>query len=291
MDVDGGAARGGGRGRTGGLAAAAELVERGEQALVLERGDRAGAAVSRSGTTSGCSPGGPSWSTRPPSGCWPPTGWVSGRRSDTYPTGAEWAERYLRPLAEAARRPGAVRRRGRRCRAAWAGPGGRRRAWDTEPLTVHVRDGRRRRGADHRACGDRRVRHVGFDPNPLGGDGLPALGEHAAADRISYRVPDLTDDDVRARYAGRHRGGRRQRALGADRAGRVRRPRRAGARRPGSPGCCAAARSARRSVAASRTSCLRAARWGCGPRPRSRPGTSRWSPGSAPSRSSARRTG
>ncbi|HEU5107892.1 MAG TPA: flavoprotein, partial [Micromonosporaceae bacterium] len=41
-------------------------------------------------------------------------------------------------------------------------------------------------------------------PNPLGGDGLPAIGEGAAADRIGYRVPDLTDAAVRARYAGRH---------------------------------------------------------------------------------------
>jgi hypothetical protein len=40
-------------------------------------------------------------------------------------------------------------------------------------------------------------------PNPLGGDGLPALGEQAAADRIRYRVPDLTDPAERARYAGR----------------------------------------------------------------------------------------
>ena len=40
-------------------------------------------------------------------------------------------------------------------------------------------------------------------PNPLGADGLPALGEAAAADRIAYRVPDLTDPAVRARYAGK----------------------------------------------------------------------------------------
>ena len=40
-------------------------------------------------------------------------------------------------------------------------------------------------------------------PNPLGGDGLPALGERAAADRIRYRVPDLTDPAERARYAGK----------------------------------------------------------------------------------------
>nr|MDT0665768.1 flavoprotein [Micromonospora sp. DSM 115978] len=42
------------------------------------------------------------------------------------------------------------------------------------------------------------------NPNPLGGDGLPALGERAAAGRITYRVPRLADPQVRSRYAGRH---------------------------------------------------------------------------------------
>ena len=41
-------------------------------------------------------------------------------------------------------------------------------------------------------------------PNPLGGEGLPALGERAAAEKITYRVPDLGDDAVHTRYAGRH---------------------------------------------------------------------------------------
>jgi hypothetical protein len=41
-------------------------------------------------------------------------------------------------------------------------------------------------------------------PNPLGGDGLPAIGEHAAATRITYRVPDLADERVASRYRGRH---------------------------------------------------------------------------------------
>ena len=64
-------------------------------------------------------------------------------------------------------------------------------------------------------------------PNPLGGDGLPALGERAAADRIAYRVPDLTDPAVRARYAGKRIAVAGQRALGVDGAGRVRRAGRA----------------------------------------------------------------
>ncbi len=40
-------------------------------------------------------------------------------------------------------------------------------------------------------------------PSPVGADGLPAIGERAAADKISYRVPDLTDADNVVRYAGR----------------------------------------------------------------------------------------
>ena len=39
-------------------------------------------------------------------------------------------------------------------------------------------------------------------PNPLGSGGLPAAGERALAERISYGIPDVLDRD-RARYAGR----------------------------------------------------------------------------------------
>ena len=41
-------------------------------------------------------------------------------------------------------------------------------------------------------------------PNPLGADGYPALGEREHADRIAYGIPDLADPDVAARYAGKH---------------------------------------------------------------------------------------
>src|SRR5205823_7142956 len=39
-------------------------------------------------------------------------------------------------------------------------------------------------------------------PNPLGADGLPALGEAAATDQIFYGIPDVLGAD-RERYAGR----------------------------------------------------------------------------------------
>ncbi|MGB3440500.1 MAG: FAD-dependent oxidoreductase [Actinophytocola sp.] len=181
-----------------GLAAAAELAERGLAPLVLERADRAGAAVAQWHHVRLFSP----WSelVGPAAArLLSATGWR--RPADAeYPTGEEWAARYLRPLADALGdrvRFGAevvgVARRGREVDA------GR----DTEPLTVHVRaaDGTETR-ITARAVVD--ASGTWGSPNPLGGDGLPALGERAAADRISYRVPDLTDDAVRARYTGAH---------------------------------------------------------------------------------------
>ncbi|TWP52489.1 FAD-dependent oxidoreductase [Lentzea tibetensis] len=179
-----------------GLSAAAHLVERGEQVLVLEAGDRAGAAVSRwnyvrlfSRWSELVDPAAERLLVR--------AGWV---RPDggTYPTGAEWADLYLRPLADALGdrvrfgvRVVGVARRGRD-RVVDAGR-------EDEPLTVHVRtaDGEERLTA--RAVVD--ASGTWGSPNPLGGDGLPAVGEHASAARINYRVPDLAVE--RARYAGK----------------------------------------------------------------------------------------
>jgi thioredoxin reductase len=182
-----------------GLAAAAELVERGRRTLVLEKADRAGAAVAE-------------WHHVRLFSRWPELvapaagrllaagGWQRPAVA-AYPTGEEWAARYLRPLAEALGdrvRFGAevvgVARRGRD-RVVDAGRG-------SEPLTVHVR---RADGGEERITAGAVVDASGTwgSPNPLGGDGLPALGETGAG-WITYRVPDLADDDVRARYAGRH---------------------------------------------------------------------------------------
>ncbi|PRX51483.1 thioredoxin reductase [Prauserella shujinwangii] len=183
-----------------GLAAAAELAERGIEPVVLERGGEAGAAVAQWHHVRLFSP----WSelVAPAAGrLLASTGWQRPPGA-TYPTGTEWTRRYLHPLAAAlgdrvrlgAEVTGVARR-------------GRDRVVDTgrdgEPLTVHIRhqDGREER-LPARAVIDASGTWAG--PNPLGGDGLPALGERAAADRISYRIPDLADEATRRRYAGRH---------------------------------------------------------------------------------------
>ncbi len=182
-----------------GLAAAAHLIERGIEPLVLEAGPSAATAVR-------------DWSHVRLFSTWAevvapaaekllaPTGWV---RPDgaTYPTGGDWAERYLQPLADVL---GEAVRYG--ARVTGVSRTGRDRVVDADrdqqPFSVHVEYAD---GTEARLLARAVIDASGTwsTPSPLGGDGLPALGEKAAADRISYRVPDLNDPAVRARYAGR----------------------------------------------------------------------------------------
>ncbi|MFI0718496.1 FAD-dependent oxidoreductase [Streptomyces sp. NPDC021224] len=182
-----------------GLAAAAHLVERGQDVVVLEGGSRAAAAVRAWGHVRLFS----TWAelTDPAAEkLLAPTGWVK-PDAGTYPTGADWAERYLQPLADVlgdAVRYGAtvtgVSRLGRD-RVVDADR-------DTQPFTVDhtTPDGREQRVLAHAVID---ASGTWNQPSPAGANGLPALGERAAADRISYRVPDLGDPAVRARYAGK----------------------------------------------------------------------------------------
>ncbi|MFI6211378.1 FAD-dependent oxidoreductase [Nocardia brasiliensis] len=184
-----------------GLAAAAELRQRGLTTLVFERGQSAGAAVAE-------------WNHVRLFSRWSEliapaarrllesTGWVA-PQEDSYPTGRQWSGDYLVPLAKTLGddvvhlgvEVVGVARRGRD-RVVDAGR-------DSEPLSVRVRhaDGREQR-VPARAVID--ASGTFGSPNPLGGDGLTALGETAAAEQISYRVPDLDEEAVRARHAGKH---------------------------------------------------------------------------------------
>ncbi|MDG9718894.1 FAD-dependent oxidoreductase [Streptomyces sp. DH24] len=182
-----------------GLAAAAHLAGRGLRPLVLEAGPSAGTAVRDWAHVRLFSP----WSeVIDPAAekLLAPTGWV---RPDgaAYPTGGDWAERYLQPLADAL---------GDRVRYGVTVTGvaraGRDRIVDSgredQPFTVHVTTA----GGHEELITARAVLDASgtwSTPGPLGADGLPALGERAAADHVSYRVPDLDDPAVRARYAGR----------------------------------------------------------------------------------------
>ncbi|WP_192341974.1 NAD(P)-binding domain-containing protein [Streptomyces sp. VITNK9] len=182
-----------------GLAAAAHLVERGIEPLVLEAGPSAATAVRDWAHVRLFSP----WAevTDPAAEkLLAPTGWT---RPDgtTYPTGRDWAERYLQPLADALGdkvRYGAT--------VTGVARAGRDRIVDSgradQPFTVHLETAD---GGEVRITARAVIDASGTwsAPGPMGADGLPALGERRAADRITHRVPDLTDPAVRARYAGR----------------------------------------------------------------------------------------
>ncbi|WP_340557746.1 NAD(P)-binding domain-containing protein [Streptomyces sp. GSL17-111] len=182
-----------------GLAGAARLLERGIEPLVLEAGPQAGAAVREWGHVRLFSP----WSEVVDPAAeklLAPTGWV---RPDgaAYPSGADWAEQYLQPLADVL---GARVRYG--ATVTGVARAGRDRVVDADragqPFTVQLttHDGREERLLA-RAVLD--ASGTWTTPNPLGGNGLPALGERAASARLAYRVPDLNDPAVRVRYAGK----------------------------------------------------------------------------------------
>ncbi|MGI5121552.1 FAD-dependent oxidoreductase [Marinactinospora thermotolerans] len=181
-----------------GLAAAAEIAERGLPVLVLEKGNTAASAVTEWGHVRLFS----MWRdlVAPAAGrLLATTGW---RRpaDDGYPTGAEWVSAYLEPLAAAL---------GERVRLGAEVTGvtrkGRDRVVDADradrPFTLRVRGADGEEIVEARAVID--ASGTWGSPNPLGGDGLPALGEGAAAGHITYRIPDLTEEARRSRHAGR----------------------------------------------------------------------------------------
>lgn len=179
-----------------GLAAAAHLTERNVPVLVLEAGAAAAAAVSEWGHVRLFS----DWSElidTASARLLEPTGWTA--PSEGYPTSAQWVEKYLAPLADAlgervvyGARVTGVSRLGRD-RLVDAGRG-------DQPFTVHVQPAE---AESYRVQARAVIDASGTwsTPNPAGADGLPALGEHATSDLLSYRIPDFRD---RAGFEGKH---------------------------------------------------------------------------------------
>jgi thioredoxin reductase len=179
-----------------GLAAAAQLLERGLEPLVLEAGDGPAAAVAEWGHVRLFSDW-PELVDKAAARLLAPSGWAAPEAG--YPTGAQWIESYLRPLAGAL---GGRVRYG--ARVTGISRQGRDRLVDAgreeTPFTVHVASPD---GTEERLLARAVIDASGTwrQPAPAGADGLPALGERAAAGLIRYQIPDFTSPQG---FAGRH---------------------------------------------------------------------------------------
>jgi hypothetical protein len=182
-----------------GLAAAAHLLDRGLEPLVLEAGSQVGASIAQWGHVRLFSP----WclaldpvSVR----LLDQAGWT-GPDPDALPTGADLLERYLKPLAAVPALASRIRLHttvvavARQDLDKVRSPGR-----DQLPFQVRVRD-RDGRLADLQARAVIDASGTWTQPNPLGASGLPALGEADAGARITYGLPDIGGRD-RERYAG-----------------------------------------------------------------------------------------
>lgn len=182
-----------------GLAAAAHLLERGARPILFEAGDVVGANVLNWGHVRMFSP----WQFNVDAASvrlLERAGWRM-PPSDELPTGAELVERYLKPLAALPAMRAVIR---------------------TGTRVAHVS----RRNHDKVKDGDRasasfqlHVIHDGLEelvearavidasgawhnPNPLGANGSPAIGEAALRGRLVYGMPDVLGSE-RGRFADR----------------------------------------------------------------------------------------
>src|SRR5665647_3154336 len=182
-----------------GLAAAAHVLERGLRPIVLEAGNSAGHSVRQWGHVQLFSP----WEyniDRAAARLLAPTGWNSPEPAQ-YPTGAELVERYLEPLATRTVLAGHIQTNSRVTDISRAGFDKlKTKGRESAPFEIRYQNGQGPKIVRADAVID--ASGTWHSPNPAGANGLRAIGETQAADRIAYGMPDVLGKD-RARYAGK----------------------------------------------------------------------------------------
>ena len=183
-----------------GLAAAAHLIERGEEPIVIEAGETVGASILDWGHVRMFSP----WEFNVDAACvrlLESAGWEM-PPADDLPTGAELVGRYLRPLA-------ALPQMRERIHTATRVTAISRRYLDKlkdldrneAPFQLHIATGDGEESlVESRAVID--ASGTWHKPNPLGANGLPAFGESRLNERIFYGIPNVKGRD-RERFVGR----------------------------------------------------------------------------------------
>lgn len=182
-----------------GLAAAAHVLERGMEPIVLEAGPAAAHAVRQWSHVRMFSP----WEyniDKAAERLLKEVGWNAPAASD-YPNGGELVAQYLEPLATRTRLRDRIRLNSRVTAVGRAGFDKMKsngRAF--EPFTVRYQNGK----GPEQLKADAVIDATGtwFSPSPAGADGLPAIGEDRYAARIAYGMPDVLGRE-RARYAGK----------------------------------------------------------------------------------------
>jgi Pyridine nucleotide-disulphide oxidoreductase len=183
-----------------GLAAAAHLVQRGLQPLILEAGATPAANMESFRHVRLFSP----WrydTDRVARELLSRSGWIE-PDPDALPTAGEIIDRYLAPLAALPQIAAQLRLNHRVMHVIREGidkvkTKGREQA----AFVLRVQTPAGEIEVLARAVID--AAGTWSQPNPLGAAGLPALGEHALRARIRYGMPDILGAD-NARYAGRH---------------------------------------------------------------------------------------
>jgi flavin-dependent dehydrogenase len=180
-----------------GLAAAAHLLEYGQQPLILEAGDEVAAGVG-------------SWGHVPLFSPWRYSIDAAARRllrasgwpepdGERHPTGAELRENYLLPLSRVPALAGRIRTRARVLAVTRRGTGKMKDAGrEQAPLELVLETPAGVERILARAVID--ASGALGEHNPLGSAGVPAAGEREAADAIAYGIPNVLADP--ARYAG-----------------------------------------------------------------------------------------
>jgi thioredoxin reductase len=182
-----------------GLAAAAHVLERGMEPIVLEAGAQAAHAVRQWGHVRMFSP----WEyniDKAAERLLRATGWNAPVGCE-YPTGEELVERYLEPLATRTPLRDRIKMSSRVTAVGRVGydkmkSDGRA----SQPFTIRYQNGQGREQLRADAVID--ATGTWLSPNPAGADGLPAFGEEQGHPQIAYGMPDVLGRE-RARYAGK----------------------------------------------------------------------------------------
>jgi hypothetical protein len=183
-----------------GLAAAAHLLSRGETPIVLEVGDTVGASIREWGHVRLFSP----WRyvvDAVSAALLEASGWTA-PPADELPTGNDLVDRYLLPLAHLPALAPYIHL-GMRVVSVSRQDVDKMKTPGREdaPFVLRVRD---RDGRTHKLRARAVIDASGTwtAPNPLGADGVMAVGENDSVDRIRYGIPDVRGAE-RQRYAGR----------------------------------------------------------------------------------------